>query len=81
MTRDRCGKCGRNNYTEDSLEKHMRVCKGNLLRVRALLPCPFCVKPARTFNSDVSLQVGHLLLLLLVVKKPPFETDFCRVTL
>ena len=70
MTRDRCGKCGRNNYTEDSLEKHMRVCKGNLLRVRALLPCPFCVKPARTFNSDVSLQVGHLLLLLLV-KKPP----------
>ena len=56
---------GRSEYSvsmfkEDSLEKHMRVCKGNLLRVRALLPCPFCVKPARTFNSDVSLQVGHL---------------------
>ena len=57
MTRERCGKCGRTNYSEDTLEKHKRVCKGNLLRVQALLPCPFCVKPARSFNSDVSLQV------------------------
>ena len=76
MTRERCGKCGRTNYTEDTLEKHKRVCKGNLLRVQALLPCPFCVKPARSFNSDVSLQVC-----LLPLQKPPFKTNFCRVIL
>ena len=57
--RERCGKCARTNYTEDTLDRHLRVCKGSLQETSESLPCQFCSNPPRTFTSDLSLQVEH----------------------
>jgi len=54
--RERCGKCGRNNYREDDLEKHLRVCRGTLLCSTSQYVCPHCTQPARVFNTDNAMR-------------------------
>jgi len=54
--RERCGKCGRNNYAQDDLEKHKKVCRGTLLDSRSRYICPHCTKPSRVFNTENAMR-------------------------
>ena len=54
--RERCGKCGRNNYAEDDVEKHKRVCQGTLLNNSSRFICPHCTKPSRVFNTENAMR-------------------------
>ena len=54
--RERCEKCGRNNYAQDDIEKHKKVCKGTLLASKSRYICPHCSKPSRVFNTELAMR-------------------------
>ena len=54
--RERCGKCGRNNYAQDDIEKHKRVCRGTLLDSSSKYICPHCTYPSRVFNTENAMR-------------------------
>jgi len=54
--RERCGKCGRNNYREDDLEKHKRVCRGTLMDRSSRYICPHCTEPSRVFHTENAMR-------------------------
>ena len=57
--RERCMKCGRNNYIQDSLEKHMSKCQGTLLLDGGRGPrfeCPYCFNPRKHFTTENAMR-------------------------
>ena len=57
--RERCMKCGRNNYLQDSLEKHMAGCQGTLMLGGGRGPrfeCPYCSAPRKHFPTENAMR-------------------------
>ena len=57
--RERCMKCGRNNYLQDSLEKHMSKCQGTLMLGGGRGPrfeCPYCSAPRKHFPTENAMR-------------------------
>ena len=57
--RERCMKCGRDNYLQDSLEKHMSKCQGTLMLGGGRGPrfeCPYCSAPRKHFPTENSMR-------------------------
>ena len=54
--RERCDKCGRNNYSQDDLVKHKRTCRGTLLVNSRKYISPHCTHPSRVFNTENAMR-------------------------
>ena len=57
MTKQRCGKCGRNNYHQESLVRHLPTCRGTLMDNNGKrFECFYCQEPKRIFNTENSMR-------------------------
>jgi len=54
--RERCKKCGRNNYTEEDIDKHQARCRGTLMNFKSKFECPYCVNPKILFNTELGMR-------------------------
>ena len=53
----RCAKCGRSNYRQETLVKHLPSCKGTLMDNQGKkFECFYCTNPKRIFNTENSMR-------------------------
>ena len=57
QAKPRCAQCGRDNYQQETLSKHLTRCRGTLINNRGRkYPCFYCREPKRTFDTENSMR-------------------------
>ena len=57
QAKQRCAQCGRDNYQQETLTKHLPRCRGTLISNRGQkFQCFYCQEPRRTFDTENSMR-------------------------